>query len=169
MGIKYDWIKEKQLGGVGIWALGYDNGHTELWKLLAQKFAYTPDQMALLVKNKRKISFTRTINTIFSILRNPKSVLTRPRPILMLFGSFFGVSMVGILLFIRYGHRLGRIMNVAMKGTLSIIIIFGLALAFLLFRYINIKEVYILVGGIILGLFLFYIFSRRFLSEKELP
>ena len=55
------------------------------------------------------------------------------------------------------------------KGTLSIIIIFGLALAFLLFRYINIKEVYILVGGIILGLFLFYIFSRRFLSEKELP
>ena len=42
LGIKYDWIKEKQLGGVGIWALGYDNGHTELWKLLAQKFAYTP-------------------------------------------------------------------------------------------------------------------------------
>ena len=35
---KYDWIKKKKLSGVGIWALGYDHGETELWELLANKF-----------------------------------------------------------------------------------------------------------------------------------
>ncbi len=35
---KYDFIKAKQLGGVGIWALGFDNNRTELWNLLVQKF-----------------------------------------------------------------------------------------------------------------------------------
>lgn len=35
---KYDWIKHKKLAGVGIWALGYDHGYTELWELLADKF-----------------------------------------------------------------------------------------------------------------------------------
>ncbi|MCB0376388.1 MAG: hypothetical protein KDD04_10755, partial [Sinomicrobium sp.] len=35
---KYDFILEQDLYGVGIWALGYDNGHTALWKLLDTKF-----------------------------------------------------------------------------------------------------------------------------------
>lgn len=38
LSIKYDWIKRKKLGGVGIWALGFDNGHPELWNLLSEKF-----------------------------------------------------------------------------------------------------------------------------------
>ncbi|MGE3801987.1 MAG: hypothetical protein AB7H80_13280, partial [Candidatus Kapaibacterium sp.] len=29
---------QNELGGVGIWALGYDNGYTELWELLGMKF-----------------------------------------------------------------------------------------------------------------------------------
>ncbi|MHA7058891.1 glycosyl hydrolase family 18 protein [Aquimarina sp. M1] len=39
LSIKYDWIKNKEIGGVGIWALGYDDGHTELWDLLTNKFS----------------------------------------------------------------------------------------------------------------------------------
>jgi spore germination protein YaaH len=35
---KYDFAKQKNLGGVGIWALGFDNGHTELWNQLAKTF-----------------------------------------------------------------------------------------------------------------------------------
>lgn len=35
---KYDWIISKKLGGVGIWALGFDNGHREMWELLGEKF-----------------------------------------------------------------------------------------------------------------------------------
>lgn len=36
-GIKYDFALEKNLGGVGMWALGFDKGG-EFWELLAQKF-----------------------------------------------------------------------------------------------------------------------------------
>jgi spore germination protein len=39
LGRKMDWIIEENLAGVGIWALGYDNGRTELWSLIANKFA----------------------------------------------------------------------------------------------------------------------------------
>jgi spore germination protein len=38
LGIKYDFAKENNLAGVGIWALGFDNGKDELWNLLAEKF-----------------------------------------------------------------------------------------------------------------------------------
>lgn len=39
LSIKYDWIKNKKIGGVGIWALGYDDGYDELWDLLSEKFS----------------------------------------------------------------------------------------------------------------------------------
>lgn len=35
---KYDYVISEKLAGVGIWALGYDNGHTDLWRLIEQKF-----------------------------------------------------------------------------------------------------------------------------------
>lgn len=39
LSIKYDWIKSNKIGGVGIWALGYDDGYSELWNLLTEKFS----------------------------------------------------------------------------------------------------------------------------------
>lgn len=42
LGIKYDYIKDKNLKGVGIWALGYDGNNTDLQKLLNDKF-YIPN------------------------------------------------------------------------------------------------------------------------------
>lgn len=39
LSIKYDWIIENNIRGVGIWALGYDDGYSELWNLLTEKFA----------------------------------------------------------------------------------------------------------------------------------
>ncbi|PLX04396.1 MAG: hypothetical protein C0594_09260 [Marinilabiliales bacterium] len=39
LSVKYDLILKNNIAGVGIWALGYDNGYTELWRLLKQKFA----------------------------------------------------------------------------------------------------------------------------------
>ncbi len=35
---KYDYLLNNELGGAGIWALGYDNGYGELWNLLLEKF-----------------------------------------------------------------------------------------------------------------------------------
>lgn len=38
LGLKYDFAKGKHLAGVGIWALGFDGGKDELWKLLSDEF-----------------------------------------------------------------------------------------------------------------------------------
>ena len=50
LSIKYDWIKKNNFGGVGIWALGYDHGYSELWNLLTEKFS--EEQNATLYNNK---------------------------------------------------------------------------------------------------------------------
>jgi spore germination protein YaaH len=169
LGMKYDWVKEKDIGGIGIWALGYDNGHTELWHLIAKKFAFDDNQLASLRKKHRKLSVRRIMNLSFRMIRNPRSVLTRPRPIMMMFGSLFGLSLIGFMVMFRYGHRFSRLFGIALKGTVSIIIIISIALVFIMFKYLKVKEFYVLLIGIILGLFLFYLFSRRFLSEKDKP
>ncbi|MBW6441989.1 hypothetical protein K0B04_03770, partial [Patescibacteria group bacterium] len=38
LGYKYELVNNYDLGGVGIWALGYDGGYTELWDLLYESF-----------------------------------------------------------------------------------------------------------------------------------
>lgn len=43
LGAKYDYAINKELGGVGIWALGYDNGYYDLWDLIAEKFTSRRD------------------------------------------------------------------------------------------------------------------------------
>lgn len=35
---KYDMVNMTGIGGIGIWALGYDDGYTELWDLIREKF-----------------------------------------------------------------------------------------------------------------------------------
>lgn len=39
MSEKMDMIRTKNLGGMGIWALGYDDGYQDLWNLIVQKFS----------------------------------------------------------------------------------------------------------------------------------
>lgn len=38
LGYKYDFVNRRSLAGIGIWALGYDNGRDELWDLIDYKF-----------------------------------------------------------------------------------------------------------------------------------
>lgn len=38
LGLKYDFVNETGLGGIAIWALGYDHDRPELWQLLKEKF-----------------------------------------------------------------------------------------------------------------------------------
>lgn len=38
LALKYDFAIKKNLKGIGIWALGYDDSKTELWKLIERKF-----------------------------------------------------------------------------------------------------------------------------------
>ncbi|MBI4037713.1 hypothetical protein HY382_01545 [Candidatus Curtissbacteria bacterium] len=38
LSLKYDFAKEKNLAGVGIWALGFDEGEKSFWETLSEKF-----------------------------------------------------------------------------------------------------------------------------------
>ncbi len=38
LAVKYDFAKDMNLGGVGMWALGFEDGNTEMWNLLTEKF-----------------------------------------------------------------------------------------------------------------------------------
>lgn len=40
LGVKYDFVNKKNLGGIGIWALGFDGRNTDLLQLIADKFAH---------------------------------------------------------------------------------------------------------------------------------
>lgn len=42
LGAKYDFVNAKNLGGIGIWALGYDRSRTELWRTIRDKFSMEP-------------------------------------------------------------------------------------------------------------------------------
>lgn len=39
MGRKFDMVKQRGIGGIGIWALGYDNGYNDFWQLISDKFS----------------------------------------------------------------------------------------------------------------------------------
>ena len=36
---KFDLVNQRGIGGIGIWALGYDDGYSELWNLIKDKFS----------------------------------------------------------------------------------------------------------------------------------
>lgn len=61
LGAKYDYVINKELGGVGIWALGYDNGYYDLWNLLADKFTHQRDPDREI---KREIEMSLASNVI---------------------------------------------------------------------------------------------------------
>ncbi len=44
LGRKYDTVLDEELQGIGIWAMGYDNGYTDLWDVVEEHFsvAVTP-------------------------------------------------------------------------------------------------------------------------------
>jgi spore germination protein YaaH len=42
LGAKYDLVNRRGIAGIGIWALGYDNGYPELWNLIGEKFGDNP-------------------------------------------------------------------------------------------------------------------------------
>ena len=74
---KYDFVISKKLGGVGIWALGYDEGYDELWNALKEKMGaksapLTPTNFNVVNVGKglASIEFSGSDNsTFFEVIR----------------------------------------------------------------------------------------------------
>ena len=164
---KYDWVIEKQLKGVAIWALGYDNGHTDLWEALAEKFAKAP-----LKKSGTKITrgfFSRIMFMAMRVLRDPSQILRNPRMLLGSLGVFFGLSMVGFFIIFRYGCRLSRFINILLKSTIALIILLIVVFFIVAIKIAQYQSAVYIIVGFLVGGIVFFILNRRFLADKDVP
>ncbi|WP_143519958.1 glycosyl hydrolase family 18 protein [Reichenbachiella sp. 5M10] len=168
---KYDWIIEKGLGGVGIWALGYDNGHDELWRLLAAKFAHTglEEKTARMGNFFSRYSPRRIMMMLMRIIKDPTYLARNPRPLLSIFGAISGVSLLGFFFIYRYGYRISRSFNVAIKGTIVLLVLVLIGLIFLAMKFSVAGQLLYMTIGFVLGGVIIMLISRRFLREVELP
>ncbi len=55
LGLKYDFAKSKNLEGIGIWALGFDDGKPEMWSTLKSKFTGLVKDTAVLAKAIKEV------------------------------------------------------------------------------------------------------------------
>ena len=167
---KYTWIKEKKIGGIAIWALGYDNGYTDLWEVIDLQFS----KKAPKTKAVSTSWYRRLLSYVAGIARNPQRLLNNPSSLLRLFGFLTGTSMIGFFVLYRYGRTFGRIFNFGVKGGvfLTLLAILGIII------YMGTNSLYnstpwiiaaYILGGFILGAIVFVLWNRGSGSEKDLP
>lgn len=162
---KYDWVLEQGLGGIGIWALGYDLPHTELWGLVDEKFAPVNDTLVHFSPAQSAWDIPRT---------------------LMRYSDVFGISGLFVFGFLAMGFLIAlfdwRVRDVFFKHrTLRLFYIvasFALVTATLavvlflredLLGYLQTgwTSLIVLVLGMVSGIFLVRIISRWFTSRRE--
>ena len=73
LGVKLNFIKEKKLNGMGIWALGYDKGYTDLWEVIAQNFCNT----SVIAEEGISASAADSLNTTDSLGTSSSSLITK--------------------------------------------------------------------------------------------
>lgn len=85
LGEKFGWAIGQELAGVGIWALGYDNGYPEMWQMIASR--YGTDTTLI-------IHTPEPINKVF----NMSSSVSELSPLLIVTGLFMaGFFLLGLI------------------------------------------------------------------------
>ncbi|GAA4055285.1 hypothetical protein GCM10022409_48050 [Hymenobacter glaciei] len=105
---KYAWVKKEQLAGVGIWALGYDDGSRQTWHLLQASFTTTkpPEPPRSLLEDlyslRHVLLFAGVVLIGFMLLglliaffRNAHALAARP-PVLAVVGLLIGLCLVAL-------------------------------------------------------------------------
>ena len=79
MKYKYDLIQQRDIGGIGIWALGYDDGYTEMWDLIRDRFSdnsVTPCQYTIWDMGGPKRNYYNNEDYTFTIAPDNVSLLS---------------------------------------------------------------------------------------------
>jgi spore germination protein len=170
---KYRWILRNRLGGVGIWALGYDNGYPDLWQSLRENFA------------SNWLGEDTTYRTLFPAAAHDTLPLPQDKewgivaanghylifdnPYVLLYGTLGIFALILLLQVILdqqpfnelWSKRLLLFIAISLAGTAAIIFL-GLAL----WSRVPHREVYLLLAGIIGGYLLFRL-TQRIVGKKE--
>lgn len=78
---KYDFAVQNGIGGVGIWALGYDSGRTELWNVLRDSFSKEPIVVLFKdgISSEQQLAVHQALSAeVVKPLANGRGVLVRP-------------------------------------------------------------------------------------------
>jgi hypothetical protein len=173
---KYRYVLRKRLGGVGIWALGYDNGYPDLWQTLLDNFGR--DRLAEDTTYKSKFILADHDTTSlpadkeWGIVAANGHYLIFDNPYVLLYGT---LGLFAIILLIQvvldqqpfnelFSKRLLLFILSSLAGTAAIIFL-GLAL----WSKVPHREVYLLIAGIIGGYLLFRLTQRIVGKKEKLP
>ncbi|EAY25106.1 glycosyl hydrolase family 18 protein [Microscilla marina] len=170
---KYDWIISKKIGGVGIWALGFDNGSVKLWEALASKIAKPLPKLDAKKKGsniKARGFFSRIRSSIMRLIRNPAKALQNPSYFASMLVLLLGPAFAGFYVIYRHGCRLKRSLNLILKGGIILFLIMAFALVTLvLTKFKHTTPIILVMAGFVVGAIVFLLLTRRSLSERELP
>ncbi len=81
LGAKYDLLYQKQLAGIGIWALDYDEGFSELWGLIRDRFSKESFLVVFkpgVTRQQQQSIHTSLGATVVTELNDESSVVLRP-------------------------------------------------------------------------------------------
>jgi spore germination protein len=173
---KYRWVLRNRIGGIGIWALGYDNGRTELWQALADNFAR--DRLNEDTTYASKFILAKRDTTSphpdkeWGIVAANGHYLIFDSPYVLLYsalGLFALILLLQVLLDQQpfnelFSKRLVLFILASLAGTAAIIFL-GLAL----WSKVPHREIYLLLAGIIGGYLLFRLTQRIVGKNDKLP
>lgn len=173
---KYRWVQRNRLGGVGIWALGYDNGYSDLWQAILNNFGR--DRLAEDTTYATKFPLAIRDTTAlppdkeWGIVAANGRYLIFDNPYVLLccaVGLFAIILLLQVLLDQQpfnelFSKRLLLFILSSIAGTAAIIFL-GLAL----WSKVPHREVYLLLAGVIGGYLLFRLTQRIVGKEEKLP
>ncbi len=161
--VKCDWINQKKLRGVGIWALGYDHGTNELWTVLNQKFAKDPNQVSLKSPHTGETLFFKIKHILNDLNLNSNTVIA------LLF-LLLAILFIGFLVAITNSQVVDVIFNNKLYQAGFIILFLVIIVAVLeLKNLISSVEVLFFLGGLI-GIVITFIIRKKIVeSEKNRP
>lgn len=98
---KIEWVKENKLRGIGIWALGYDNGTTDLWEVIREECSTSGksrDSVSIVIKNVPP-SFITPADTVSSFNKaSSDSIAIKGYALILADGKYYELDDLKVLL-----------------------------------------------------------------------
>ncbi len=142
---KYDMALTQDLAGVGIWALGYDDGFNDLWNVLEKKFVVTEQDKTDTPQDvAAEESFLDKLKKLISLVRVSQNI------IFLLLVVILFVFAIGLLLAMTNSKVIETFMsNKAFQVAFISIFLASFIAIFRMNSYIKDSELLFIVGGII--------------------
>jgi spore germination protein YaaH len=105
---KYNYVIDRDLAGIAIWALGYDNGFPNLWHLINRKFTVDPELLAAEKRSQQKQALS-TLGDKLQVADQSSPVLPGPKSLELKspqqkdINAFFIVAAIILLILILFG------------------------------------------------------------------